>query len=79
MIAKELKNSCQSCKTLTTFGENIHLEKYQPYAHAVKKVKFKEEQMIVTMIAKARPVLKIGMQLDSLLSSLPLKKEKLPF
>ena len=39
---------------MTTFGENIHLEKYQPYAHAVKKVKFKEEQMIVTAIAKVR-------------------------
>ena len=25
------ENSCQSCKKVTIFGKNIHLEKFHPY------------------------------------------------
>ena len=30
-MQKVQENSCQSCKKVTIFGENIHLEKFHPY------------------------------------------------
>ena len=37
-MQKVLENSCQSCKKVTIFGKNIHLEKFHPYDRKLKEI-----------------------------------------
>ena len=47
-MQKVQENSCQSCKKVTIFGENIHLDKFHPYISYISSSYYRDRHVTVS-------------------------------